>query len=161
MTIPWIWPVRAAQVLFSLIVIGLTAYVVDVSAWWSYTSIVNFLLFVGCWSAFLAIPYLVALVYYPNLSNRYLVPAMEIVTTIFWFAGFVALGATLPPAAVCYGNVCRSLQAATVFSAFEWVVFVHRALFMVTTYFAIMDFTHNRHCGETANKSQGHTNISV
>lgn len=39
---------------------------------------------------------------------------------IFWFAGFIALGALLPPPRACHGSVCSSLQAATVFGAFEW-----------------------------------------
>lgn len=39
---------------------------------------------------------------------------------IFWFAGFIALAVWLPPARFCHGDVCSSLQAATVFGSFEW-----------------------------------------
>lgn len=39
---------------------------------------------------------------------------------IFWFAGFIALGAELPPPRYCHYSTCRALQAVTVFGAFEW-----------------------------------------
>lgn len=81
----------------------------------------DFLLFLGCWTTFLATPYLAAApIYAPHLAHRFVIPAVEVVTMIFWFAGFIALGAELPPAAGCVWSACRALQAVTVFGSFEW-----------------------------------------
>lgn len=88
---------------------------------WSYSDTVNFLLFLGCWTAFVAVPYLaISPIWFPRLAHHYAIPAVEVITMIFWFAGFIAMGATLPPPKWCHGSVCSSLQAATVFGAFEW-----------------------------------------
>lgn len=69
----------------------------------------------------MAVPYLgAAPVWFPRLAHHVVIPAVEIITMIFWFAGFVALGAELPPPAYCIYSTCRALQATTVFGAFEW-----------------------------------------
>lgn len=87
----------------------------------SRSDTVNFMLFNGIWTAFFATPYLaLAPVFFPNLAHRLVIPAVEIITMIFWFAGFIALGAALPPAEYCDWSACSSAQAATVFGAFEW-----------------------------------------
>lgn len=92
-------------------------------------STVNFLLFNSIWTAFITIPYLaLAPIYFPNLAHRLIVVAIEAVTMIFWFAGFIALGAELPPAHHCHGGICSSLQATTVFGAFIWQVVSHPEL---------------------------------
>lgn len=140
MAFPWIYPVRVVQALFGVIVIGLTGYgpslqykipsikktnkslVVSTFYYeWSYSDTVNFLLFLGCWTAFVAVPYLtIAPIWFPRLAHHYVIPAVEVITMIFWFAGFIAMGAMLPPPRWCHGSACSSLQAATVFGAFEW-----------------------------------------
>jgi hypothetical protein len=139
MAFPWIYAVRIAQILFGLIVLALTAYgarppspspalhpltfsqVVSTFNGWSYSSTVDFNLFLGCWTTFLATPYLAAApIYAPRLAHHYVIPAVEVVTMIFWFAGFVAMGAELPPAVGCTWSTCRALQAVTVFGSFEW-----------------------------------------
>lgn len=84
----------------------------------------NFMLFNGVWTPFVAVPFLVfAPTYFPNLAHRLILVGVELVTMIFWFAGFIALAVALPAASFCYGSVCNSLQAATVFGAFEWYVY--------------------------------------
>ncbi|GAQ09012.1 arginine permease [Aspergillus lentulus] len=114
---PWIYPVRVAQVVFAIIVLGLTAYAVSVVRW---SDTVNFMLFNGVWTAFVATPYLaLAPVFFPQLAHRFVIPAVEIVTMIFWFAGFIALGVLLPSPDYCHWGQCRALQAATVFGSFE------------------------------------------
>ncbi|KAJ5145681.1 uncharacterized protein N7515_000245 [Penicillium bovifimosum] len=139
MALPWIYPVRIVQALFGIIVIGLTGYVVSTWDGWAWSDTVNFLLFLGCWTAFVAVPYLaLAPIWFPRLAHRYVVPAVEVITMIFWFAGFIAMGALLPRPRLCHSSVCSSLQAATVFGAIEWV------LFAVTSYFAIVDVMHHR-----------------
>lgn len=79
------------------------------------------MLFVGCWTLFLAVPYLaIAPIYFPRIAHHVVMPAVDVITMIFWFAGFIALGAELPPADLCTWSRCKAAQAATVFGSFEW-----------------------------------------
>lgn len=81
------------------------------------------MLFNGVWTPFVAVPYLaLAPTYFPNLAHRLIIVAVEVITMIFWFAGFIALAVALPGPSYCAGSACSSLQAATVFGAFEWYV---------------------------------------
>lgn len=81
------------------------------------------MLFNGVWTAFIATPYLAfAPIYFPNFAQRIIVLAIDAITMIFWFAGFIALATDLPPARYCHGSLCSSLQAATVFGALTWYV---------------------------------------
>ncbi|SPB43124.1 unnamed protein product [Aspergillus niger] len=116
---PWIYPVRVIQAIFGIIVLALTAYYIS---WFAYSSdSPNFMLFVACWTAFIATPYLaLAPVFFPQLAHRIVIPAVEVITMIFWFAGFIALAVFLPPAEACHWSRCSALQAATVFGALEW-----------------------------------------
>ncbi|KAJ5183192.1 hypothetical protein N7492_000808 [Penicillium capsulatum] len=157
MAIPWIFPVRAVQVLFGIIVLGLTAYVVSVfHAWWAYSNTVNFLLFLACWTTFIATPYLTAApIWAPRFAHPLVIPVVEVITMIFWFAGFIAMGAKLPRPEVCVWSACHALQAATVFGAFEWV------LFAGTTYFAVVDLMHHRNTGESTQKTQHNAHLGV
>ncbi|KAJ5100228.1 hypothetical protein N7456_006280 [Penicillium angulare] len=153
----WLYAVRIVQIIFGLIVLALTAYVINTfEYWWSFSSTVDFLLFLGIWTTFLATPYLVAApLYAPRLAHPFVIPAVEVITMIFWFAGFIAMGAELPPAAGCTWSTCRALQAVTVFGSFEWV------LFAVTTYFAIVDLMNHRTSGESAQKTQHNAHLGV
>ncbi|RMJ23294.1 hypothetical protein PHISP_05844 [Aspergillus sp. HF37] len=127
---PWIYALRAVQLVFAIVVLGLTAHVVS---WDPWRSTVDFMLFNGIWSTFLATPFLtLAPVYFSAIGHRFLVLAVEVLTMIFWFAGFIALAASLPPTRACHWIVCSELQAATVFGAFEW------ALFTCTTILALL-----------------------
>lgn len=96
----------------------------DIS-WFVYSSdSPNFMLFVACWTAFLATPYLaLAPVFFPHFAHRIVIPAVEVITMIFWFAGFIALAVFLPPTEACHWSRCSALQAAVVFGAFEWYDF--------------------------------------
>ncbi|QGA19318.1 hypothetical protein EYB26_007007 [Talaromyces marneffei] len=130
----WVLPVRIVQAVFAIIILGLTAYAINVELEWSWYSsnTINFDLFNSIWTLLVALPYLSLVpIFFANLSHHYAVLVIEIVTMIFWFAGFIALGASLPPPRACHGNFCSSLQAATVFGAFEWL------LFAITTAFTI------------------------
>lgn len=81
------------------------------------------MLFNGVWTSFVAIPYLVlAPAYLPNLAHRLIVAGADLITMVFWFAGFIALAVLLPSPEVCQHGPCSSLQAATVFGALEWYV---------------------------------------
>ncbi|KAJ5416349.1 hypothetical protein N7491_011251 [Penicillium cf. griseofulvum] len=86
MTPPWINPIRIVQALFGVIVIGLTGYVVSTYYdGWSYSDTVNFLVFLGCWTAaFIAVPsprHFTNMV--PRLAHQYVIPAVEVITMIF------------------------------------------------------------------------------
>ncbi|KAK2789299.1 hypothetical protein FQN52_005725 [Onygenales sp. PD_12] len=121
--------IRGAQALFSLIILGLTAYVINSFRELSYglfqIDSVNFLLFAAVWTLFIVVPYLVlAPIYFPALAHKYGLMAAEALTMIFWFAGFIAVAAILPAPRVCASPQCHSMQAATVFGAFEWLLFV-------------------------------------
>lgn len=101
----------------------LSAINVELSYWWDSSDTVNFDLFNAVWTLLIALPYLSLVpIFFSNLSHVYAVLAVEIVTMIFWFAGFIALGAELPPPRACHSGPCRALQAATVFASFEWCV---------------------------------------
>ncbi|KAJ5319380.1 uncharacterized protein N7506_012084 [Penicillium brevicompactum] len=156
MAIPWLFPVRIAQALFGVIVIGLTGYVVS-TYWdsWAWSDTVNFVLFLGCWTAFVAVPYLaLSPIFFPRLAHHLVIPAVEVITMIFWFAGFIAIGAQLPPPRYCHTSACSSLQAATIFGAFEW------AMFAVTTFFAVLDVKNHRRSGESA-KTHSNAHVGV
>jgi len=56
---------------------------------------------------------------FPRFAHRFAILAVEALTMLFWFAGFIALAVFLA-GRVCYGSVCGSAKAATVFAAFEW-----------------------------------------
>ncbi|KAI1920047.1 hypothetical protein LOZ64_002019 [Ophidiomyces ophidiicola] len=128
--------IRAAQALLGIIVLGLTAYVA--SNFWSLSTS-NFMLFNGVWTAFIVVPYMVlAPMFFPVAAHIFAIIAVDAVTMIFWFAGFIALGADLPGPKFCRSSPCHCLQAATVFGAFEWM------LFTATLVFAALPVIRNR-----------------
>lgn len=55
----------------------------------------------------------------PVAANKYAILAVEALTMLFWFAGFIAIAVWLDNR-VCFGTVCDSARAATAFAAFEW-----------------------------------------
>lgn len=57
-----------------------------------------------------------------RLSHRFAVLGVETVTSIFWFAGFVALAVYVGRLIICNGGVCNALRTVVAFAAFEWYV---------------------------------------
>jgi len=123
------FPIRVIQGVLAIIVLGLMSYVVD--GWddffWSWGhSTTNFLLFTSVWTI-LALIYLVLVSFrfadHPA-GHKFGVLFVETITTIFWFAGFVAFADLLSdlPYARRWG-VKRAGIAADVFAAFEWLLF--------------------------------------
>jgi hypothetical protein len=86
-------------------------------------SSINFLLFDGIWSL-IAVPYLIiAPTLFPIAAHVYALLAVEAVTMIFWFAGFIAVAVALPSPSYCnLFTFCKATTAATVFGAFSWWV---------------------------------------
>lgn len=81
---------------------------------------VNFLIFVSIWTAILSIYLLVAQFKFPSLAPAIVVLALDALTMLFWFAGFIALAVFHSNLGECRGRVCDDLVAAVVFGAFEW-----------------------------------------
>ncbi|OJD11328.1 hypothetical protein AJ78_07880 [Emergomyces pasteurianus Ep9510] len=122
---------RGVQGLLAIITLGLTGHAVNRTN--GYSDEVNFLLFNSIWTLLIAVPYLVlSPLYFPKFAHKYVLIAAEAVTLLFWFAGFIAVAAILPPAELCkHSSVCQGLQAATVFGAFEWLLFVATTVLVV------------------------------
>ncbi|KAF2723198.1 hypothetical protein K431DRAFT_220482 [Polychaeton citri CBS 116435] len=117
---------RIIQAIFAVIVLGTTAYVAN---WWtsqrgwhaSTPSEIAFLIFVSVWTL-LALVYLVVVPWQfsqTQAAHIFAITVVEGVTMLFWFAGFIALAVWLSDRD-CYGNVCSSARAGTIFGAFEW-----------------------------------------
>jgi hypothetical protein len=120
---------RGVQVLFSIIVLGLTAYLVDAYNGpygynWSPHS-VNFMLFCSIWTLLAAAFLLLVPTRFPQFAHKFAIAAVEFITMIFWFAAFIAV-------AVRWNNSYWGWYghdtfysvgvAAIVFSAFLWYV---------------------------------------
>ncbi|KAL2802881.1 marvel domain-containing protein [Aspergillus granulosus] len=129
---PIFYILRAVQAVFAIIVLGLAGHAVDVynGTRWRYwvdgLSEVNFMVFNGVWTFFIVVPYfIVAPIFVPALAHRYALPAVDGVTMIFWFAGFIALAVYVGDLDDCSEHsVCQGLQAAAAFGAFNWVLFL-------------------------------------
>jgi Membrane-associating domain len=117
-------PIRIAQGFLALLVLALTAYVVSnwANGWWSPDS-ANFLLFCAVWTL-LAVAYLVITsLRFQNhpVGHKFGILAVEVVTAIFWFAGWVAFASLLGDLPhTQWWTVKRVGEAAVVFAAIEW-----------------------------------------
>ncbi|KAF2274222.1 uncharacterized protein EI97DRAFT_460348 [Westerdykella ornata] len=127
MAINWILPVRGLQAVLSCAVLGLMSYV---ASWWSThwrqfsPHEVNFLIFSPVWSL-LALAALVVLPWKaPSLASqkraRIGLLALDALTMLYWFAGFVALAVFLADR-ICFGTVCAIAKASVAVSAMSWV----------------------------------------
>lgn len=119
-------------VVFSLVELGLVAYLVSVYDgtyyngsyyYGSYASSpdrVNFQLFNAIWSL-LVLAYIgLTPLYMTSIFHRLAALALEVITMIFWFAGSIAL-AVMIGAPQCRGNTfCGSFEAAVAFGFFLW-----------------------------------------
>ena len=83
---------------------------------------INFLIFTSVWTLLVTVYLALSPVYMPHLAHKYAILALDAVTMIFWFAGFIALAVFITELSLCFGNVCHSAQAAVVFGAFTWYV---------------------------------------
>lgn len=83
----------------------------------------NFLVFCAVWTI-LALIFLILVPWRFSETGAHhpiVFTAVEAVTMIFWFAGFIAAAVFLSDR-VCFGSVCGAAKAATVFGAFLWYV---------------------------------------
>ncbi|MCJ1366858.1 hypothetical protein MMC16_005988 [Acarospora aff. strigata] len=119
-------PLRVVQAILAILVLALTGYVAH---WYRDDTVyaspsqINFLIFTSLWTL-LALLYLTLAPWLmPKAAHKYAILAVEALTMIFWFAGFIALAVWLGRLIICSGNACRSSRAACVFAAFEWLMF--------------------------------------
>ncbi|KAI9840787.1 MAG: Peroxisomal membrane protein pex16 [Sclerophora amabilis] len=136
-------PIRIAQAVFVIVVLGLTAYV----AHWINNPRTparspdenNFLIFTSVWTIVVLVYLLVTPWLLPRFAHRFAVLAVEALTMLFWFAGFIALAVyTSGVSYICSGHVCNNLKAACVFGAFEWL------LWSASTVLATLQVTRSR-----------------
>ena|SRR5438045_8060935 len=84
---------------------------------------VNFLVFASVWSI-LAVTFLVLSPRYDDdgrhIGHKFVILAVDVVTAIFWFAGFIALAALIGVPNCGRNRLCQALQAAVAFGAFLW-----------------------------------------
>ncbi|GAB7354403.1 hypothetical protein MBLNU459_g4898t1 [Dothideomycetes sp. NU459] len=149
-------PLRVAQAIFTIIVLGLCG---DVANWWgsfwhAYSpSEINFLLFTSVWTI-LALLYLILAPWlFPQAAHKFGILAAEALTMLFWFAGFIALAAFLSVRA-CWGSVCTAAKVATVFAAFQWLLFAISTL-LATLHVLRTRGTHNNKADPAMDVHQG------
>ncbi|PKS08693.1 hypothetical protein jhhlp_004746 [Lomentospora prolificans] len=101
--------------------LGLLAYVADV--WWSPSS-VAFCIFNTIWSLLVVAYFLATPRFAPQFFHKLAGLGLLVVTTIFWFAGSIAMAAALGAPHGCSSvNPCRTWQAAIAFAFFIWAIF--------------------------------------
>lgn len=88
---------------------------------WSFSSLVYYMLFNGCWTTLIAVPYLgLAPLWLPRFSHEIVIPFVEIVTMCLWLSGWIGLAATIPKPGQCKVPSCHGLQATIVVAAVQW-----------------------------------------
>lgn len=116
---------RGAQGFLALLVLCLMAYVVHSWSYYGWSpSRANFLLFTSVWTLLAVVYLFFAPIHAPRTAHKFAILAVEAVTNIFWFAGWVAMAVLLGDSGC--GRVadqCRVAEAATVFAAIEWLLF--------------------------------------
>jgi len=118
-------PLRIAQLVFAVVVVGLSGYVAH---WYNTDTLtasptqVNFLIFVPVFS-FISVFYLEFVPRFtPKVSHPYAHFGVEVLNTLFYFAGFIALAVFIGKLLFCRGSVCAAARADAVFAAFSWML---------------------------------------
>ncbi|KAI0126315.1 marvel domain-containing protein [Xylariales sp. AK1849] len=130
MAFTWLSIIHAVAAVFSIIELGLTAYVASAyRGWWSSApSQVNFMIFNSVWSLLVLAYVGITPIYMTGIFHKLAALVLNTLTTIFWFAGSIALAVAVGGPWSCGSNhYCGSIEAAIAFGFFLW------ALFMVLT----------------------------
>ncbi|KAK5072548.1 hypothetical protein LTR64_004978 [Lithohypha guttulata] len=91
-----------------------------------------FLVFTSTFTILISIPYTTfAPTYFPAYINRYTSLVVELISTIFWFSGFVAGAVWLGKLDVCAGLICHNARAGVVFAAMMFVCYAITSHFPV------------------------------
>jgi len=125
MAIGLLLPLRIVQVIFAVVVLGLSSYVAnwyDADTLTASPSQINFLIFVPPFS-FISIVYLeVVSRFVPKASHPFAHLGFEVLNALFYFAGFIALAVFIGKLLFCRGSVCAAARADTAFAAFSWML---------------------------------------
>ncbi|EMR90160.1 hypothetical protein ACHAP3_003333 [Botrytis cinerea] len=127
MAIGLLLPIRIAQAVFAIVVLGLSGYV---SHWYNADTLtaspsqINFLVFVPVFTL-ISIVYLeVAPRFMSKASHPYAHLTFELLNVLFYFAGFIALSVFISKLLFCRGSVCGAARADAVFGAFSWLLWM-------------------------------------
>lgn len=122
-----ILPLRIAQALMGAAVLGHSAYVAH---WYNADTLTaspsqfNFLIFASVFSI-ISILYLEVLPRrWPRGSHPYAHFALEILNTIFYFCGFIALSIFHARLLFCRGSVCLAARADVAFALFNFCLWL-------------------------------------
>lgn len=110
---------------FAVIELGLTAYLVTPfnNSWADPPSSMSFMLFNSIFSLLVLAYLALTPVYFPRFFHRYVALGLEAVTSLFWFAGSIALAAGFAHPRCGGNNYCGSVNAAVAFGFFLWALF--------------------------------------
>lgn len=123
--------IRIAQFIFSIIILGLVGYTIDVAGSGSRSQLgeVNFMVFCCIWT-WLVIAYVfVSTLWLPVAYNMWVQLAAEVLATIFWLCGWAATAAWAADWAPWFEGLTEwtTVAAAAGLGALIWI------LFMITT----------------------------
>ncbi|KAI1471533.1 membrane-associating domain-containing protein [Daldinia caldariorum] len=124
--------IRAAQLVFGIILLGLTGYVAhwyNVDTLTSSPSQINLLLFSSLLTI-LSVFYLeLAARFVPKISHPLAALGLIGLNAILHFAGFIALAVFMSRLLFCRGSVCGSARASIAFGAIEFLLWTASAVF--------------------------------
>ncbi|KAG0652974.1 hypothetical protein D0Z07_0272 [Hyphodiscus hymeniophilus] len=143
------YALRGLQLIFAIIVMGTDGYAIHVfhgrtvyehfefGNFYDYYGVPDawgFLMFCAAWTVLIVIfHFIVGISFADHALIGYVRVAVEAVAVLSWLAGFIAVAVQISTHTCSSGkNSCGSLKAATVFGAFEWL------LFMVTAASTVM-----------------------
>ncbi|KAI0096521.1 membrane-associating domain-containing protein [Daldinia grandis] len=124
--------IRVAQLVFGIILLGLTAYVAhwyNVDTLTSSPSQINLLLFASLYTIVSVLYLELAPRFVPKISHPMAAFALTTTNALFHFAGFVALAVFMSKLLFCRGSVCGSAQAGIAFGAMEFLLWTASAIF--------------------------------
>ncbi|KAI5857406.1 membrane-associating domain-containing protein [Durotheca rogersii] len=125
--------VHVVAVIFAIIELGLTAYMSSFYRGWYglgyYSpSQVNFMIFNSVWSLLVLAYVGLTPLYFANVFHSLAALALNLITTVFWFAGAIALAVLVGGPYQCDANTyCGASEAAVAFGFFLWALFTFLA----------------------------------
>ncbi|KFZ08651.1 hypothetical protein V502_09240 [Pseudogymnoascus sp. VKM F-4520 (FW-2644)] len=146
------YALRAMQLIFAIIVMGTDGYAIHVfrghtalvhyefGGFYNYYGVPNawgFLMFCAGWTVIIVIFDLISRTRFADRALiGYIRVAVEAVAVLSWLAGFIAVAVQISGGACSVGeSSCGPLKAATVFGAFEWLLFMATAALTVMSVF--------------------------
>ena len=89
----------------------------------SSPSQINYLIAISIFTLCISLVYLTVFPkFLAQFCHRYAILGVEILTMLFWFAGFIAVAIFMSGQGICRGPVCMSARAGVAIAAFEWYV---------------------------------------